>query len=165
MSTSLSDALGTARRLLWWSDGIDKGYPVRDEDGETRYPVGSQRGPLNSIGPVGVGLGGPGHAGALAAVDTKTANCVSSQCDDGKTHMPAIDLDLPCELIESSTPGHYHLLIDKPMPWFRYRVLLRAMVFAGLVEDRYYRHSVRRGQTFLRLPHVKKGQGLVRDEV
>jgi len=84
------------------------------------------------------------------------ANLVSSKLEDGR-HAPAIDLDLPCELIPSSTEGHYHLLIDKPMKWWRYRILLRALVFAGLVEKRYYRHSMNRGMTMLRLPWYHKG--------
>lgn len=89
-------------------------------------------------------------------VDMQDANLVSSLLADGR-HAPALDLDLPCELIPSSTPGHHHLLIDHPMSWFRYRVLLRVLVWCGLVEPKYYRHSVRRGMTMLRLPWVKKG--------
>lgn len=46
--------------------------------------------------------------------------------------------------------------IEKPMSWFRYRVMLRAMVFAGVVEPGYYRASVARRGTHLRLPWVEK---------
>lgn len=84
------------------------------------------------------------------------ANLVSSRLADGQ-HAPALDLDLPCELIPSSTEGHYHLLIDKPITWWRYRVLLRVLVFVGLIERKYYRHSVHRGMTMLRLPGIYKG--------
>lgn len=75
---------------------------------------------------------------------------VSSLCEDG-LHRPAIDVDLPCRLVESRTPGHYHLYIDQPMRWWRYRLLLRALVLAGVVERGYYKASVRRRQTHLRL--------------
>ena|ERR1700752_2985164 len=88
-------------------------------------------------------------------VPRNEANLVGSRLHDGR-HAPAIDVDHPCALVPSSTEGHYHLLIDKPMAWWRYRVLLRAMVFAGIVEKRYYQHSIKRKQTFLRLPHIKK---------
>jgi len=84
------------------------------------------------------------------------ANLVGSLLDDGH-HAPAIDLDLPCKLLPSSTPGHHHLLIDKAMPWWKYVLLLRVLVFVGLVERKFYRHSRKRRQTFLRLPHVRKG--------
>jgi hypothetical protein len=123
-----------ARRTYWHSKSIDLGYP-RDDKDEIRVRV-------------------PRHK----------ANLVSSRLetpDDawGNLHAPALDLDLPAELIPSSTPGHYHLLIDKPMSWLKYRALLRVMVWCGLVERKYYRHSVRRGMTMLRLPGVGKGEG------
>lgn len=82
-------------------------------------------------------------------------NLLSSLLDNG-FHAPALDVDLPCELRPSSTEGHYHLLIDKQMSWRRYRRLLRALMRAGVIERGFYRHSVRRKQSFLRLPHVKK---------
>lgn len=116
------------RRTYWHSDAIDKGYPVADKH-EVRFPVERS---------------------------DPRANLVSSQLVDGR-HAPALDLDLHCELLESSTPGHHHLLIDHPLPWWRYRMLLLALVWAGLIERKYYRHSVRRGMTFLRLPGVTKG--------
>lgn len=122
-------------RTYWHSDSIDKGYPT-DDRREIRWRVEH---------------------------DDPEANLVSSALADG-THAPALDLDLPCVLIPSTTPGHHHLLIDKSMPWWRYRILLRALVFAGLVEKRYYKHSVRRGMTMLRLPHIRKGGRRLRPE-
>lgn len=115
-------------RTYWHSDSIDKGYPV-DDKRERRLQVGAE---------------------------DPIANLVSSKLKDG-THAPALDLDLPCTLIDSSTWGHHHLLIDKAMPWWKYRILMRVLVFVGLVEKRYYRHSVRRGMSMLRMPHVLKG--------
>lgn len=74
----------------------------------------------------------------------------------GPMHMPAIDIDFPCELVESSTPGHYHLYVDKEIPLVQYLAVLREMTNAGIVQRGFYRSAVRRGQTFLRLPGVKK---------
>lgn len=90
--------------------------------------------------------------------DESSANLVSSLLDDGR-HAPALDIDLPCELRPSSTQGHYHLLIERPMSWRSYRRLLRALKRAGIIEPGYYRASLERRQTFLRLPHVKKTEG------
>lgn len=71
-------------------------------------------------------------------------------------HTVAIDVDHPVRVLPSTTPGHFHLLIDVPMPWWRYRRLLRALMKAGIIEPGYYSASVRRGATFLRLPWVRK---------
>lgn len=75
---------------------------------------------------------------------------------DGPIHLPAIDIDLPCELVPSSTEGHFHLYIDKPMSWGTYKNLLQSLVDAGIVEPGYASASIRRGQSFLRKPGVKK---------
>lgn len=83
------------------------------------------------------------------------ANLVSSLLPNGM-HAPAIDLDIPVQLIASSTPGHFHLYIDKEISWDRYEDLLRAFVKAGLVEEGYFRQAQRFKQSFLRLPSVKK---------
>ena len=73
-------------------------------------------------------------------------------------HTVAIDVDVPVRVLKSSTHDHYHLLIDVPMPWWKYRRLLRALMEAGIIERGYYSASLRREGTFLRLPWVKKGQ-------
>lgn len=88
-------------------------------------------------------------------VDEQHSNSVSSLLEDGR-HAPAIDLDLPCRLLPSSTKGNFHLYIDQPTSWFRYRVLLWAMYKAGFVQKGFYKLSVKRGATFLRKPGVKK---------
>jgi hypothetical protein len=74
----------------------------------------------------------------------------------GGTHAPALDIDLPCRLVESTTPGHFHLFIDHEMPWSAYMKLLYALQDAGILEPGYVASAVNRGQSFLRLPHVKK---------
>lgn len=91
-------------------------------------------------------------------VPFEDATLVSSKLADGQ-HAPALDIDLPCTLLESTTPGHFHLFIDKPMSWRRYKAILRALKNADVIEDGYYGASVRRRMTMLRLPHIKKGDG------
>lgn len=71
-------------------------------------------------------------------------------------HTVAIDVDHHVRVVPSSTPGHYHLFIDVPMPWSKYRRLLKALSKAGIIEEGYYRVSVARKQTFLRLPWIRK---------
>lgn len=97
--------------------------------------------------------------------DPDDANLISSELDypydedvpaDDRLHAPALDVDLPVQVIESSTPGHYHLYIDRPMTWKEYKHLLRALARAGIIEKGYYKASVKRGATFLRKPGVKK---------
>jgi hypothetical protein len=71
-------------------------------------------------------------------------------------HAPTLDIDLPCMLVESSTPGHYHLYIDKAMPWEDYARLLNVLADVGIIERGYADASLRRGASFLRRPGVTK---------
>lgn len=71
-------------------------------------------------------------------------------------HRPVLDIDLPCKLIESSTPGHYHLFIEHSMFWPDYVELLDALAKAGIVQPGYVNASKERGYTSVRLPWVKK---------
>jgi len=71
-------------------------------------------------------------------------------------HLPVIDIDVPCVLVESSTPGHYHLYIDHPVVDELYWQMLEAMAAAGVVQKAYVGVSKRRGQTFVRVPGLKK---------
>lgn len=84
------------------------------------------------------------------------ADVVSSQTVNGN-HAPAIDIDMGCRVVPSGTPGHFHLFIDKEMPWKQYLKLLKAMVKAGIVEERFYKMSKKQGATRLRLPEKPKG--------
>jgi hypothetical protein len=83
------------------------------------------------------------------------ANLVSSLCSDGK-HRLVIDLDVPAHLEPSTTPGNHHLYIDVPMEWETYQRLLYALRAARIIEPGYCDVSVKQGQTFVRLPGVKK---------
>lgn len=82
-------------------------------------------------------------------VKSYQANLVSSLLENGR-HKPAIDIDIACKLRASRTKDHYHLYIEKEMPWWKYRMLLKVMVWCGIVEEGYYRASVGRKQTHLR---------------
>ncbi|AWY04876.1 hypothetical protein PBI_FLOOF_39 [Microbacterium phage Floof] len=73
-------------------------------------------------------------------------------------HKIILDIDLPAQLIPSTTPGHFHLYIDKELPWHRLEPLLHALSDAGLVEEGYVGASVARQHTAARLPWVKKAK-------
>jgi hypothetical protein len=84
------------------------------------------------------------------------AEVVSSLDLETYTHRPVLDIDIPAALIPSSTPGHSHLYIDKPLTWDQYENLLWALVDCGIIESGYASASVARGYTSARLPWVKK---------
>lgn len=71
-------------------------------------------------------------------------------------HRPVLDIDFPVHVVPSSTPGHYHLYLDKPLPWPRYRRLLEALADAGIIEPGYARVSIARRYTSVRLPWIRK---------
>lgn len=73
-----------------------------------------------------------------------------------ETHMPVIDLDIECHLVPSSTPGHSHLYINKPMTKTELWALLEQMARIGLVEEGYVSASKRRGFSAVRHPRVTK---------
>lgn len=71
-------------------------------------------------------------------------------------HKVAIDIDLPCALVESTTPGNFHLYIDKEISRAQYDKILSALTEAGIVQEGYYRAFEERGFTTLRTPWTKK---------
>lgn len=85
------------------------------------------------------------------------ANLISSALvDDDMMHAPVIDVDIPIAVIPSSTPGHFHLYIDKPMFWDQYVDLLDALERAGIVQHGFVHHSIQRKKSVLRMPWVNK---------
>lgn len=84
--------------------------------------------------------------------DAAEADVISSELVGSTLQKPVIDVDLPIRVYPSSTLGHFHLYIDHPMTWRRYRRLLKAMVKAGLVEPGYYAASKARKASHVRLP-------------
>jgi len=84
------------------------------------------------------------------------ANVTTSKVLGKNTHKVVLDIDLPAQLIESSTPGHFHLYIDHEMTWKQYKKVINAMMEAGLLEAGYKGASFARKWTGLRLPWVRK---------
>lgn len=71
-------------------------------------------------------------------------------------HRPVLDIDMPIAVVPSSTPGHYHLFIDKEMSWNDYSRLLGVLAEVGILEPGYVGASLARKATMVRLPWVKK---------
>lgn len=80
----------------------------------------------------------------------------SIMVDSVLDHKVIIDLDLPAQLIPSTTPGHFHLYVDHIIPRDKYLNLLDALAEAGLVEPGYAAASRARGYSAVRLPWIKK---------
>lgn len=95
----------------------------------------------------------------------ENATLVSSQIAGSQLHAPALDLDVPAYLVQSSTPGHSHLYLDVPMSWWRYRLMLWALALAGVLEPGYYKASVRRRASYLRRPGVTKTTEVVQPSI
>lgn len=82
----------------------------------------------------------------------REANIVSSRIEGSDYHTLMIDIDMPARLLPSSTPGCFHLYIDRPMLWPQYKAVLRALADAGVIEQAYYDFSVKNKETHLRAP-------------
>lgn len=126
------------RRTLWWGQRI-----AWDDSEFAEFGTFPEE---KVIDPYDPESGMSQHQRRVAAHE---ANLVASLTVDG-LHAPALDIDMPCRLVESRTPGHFHLYIDKPMKWWRYRILLRVLAWVGIIEKGYYRASRDRKMTMLR---------------
>jgi hypothetical protein len=98
-------------------------------------------------------------------VQEKDANLIGSLVrgkigDFNSIHMPVLDIDFPAELIPSSTPGHFHLYLNKEVQWDKYYRLLQGLAEAGIIEEGYMRAAHHHGGTFVRKPGIKKGMGI-----
>jgi hypothetical protein len=93
---------------------------------------------------------------SLVSAKTLDANLVSSQLEASTFHAPVLDLDFPCSLIPSSTPGHHHLFIDAPMEWKAYKTLLCALRDAGILQAGFVNSAIDQGQSSVRVPWVRK---------
>lgn len=90
-------------------------------------------------------------------VPYEKANLVSSLTESG-LHAPVLDLDFPATLLESSSPGHFHLYLEREIEWDDYAALLAALAEAGILEPGYVHAMLGREATFVRRPGVfKKG--------
>ncbi len=94
--------------------------------------------------------------------DDADANLVSSNVRDNDDpfgndwHLPCIDLDYEAHLEPSTTPGHYHLYLNRHITWDKYVDLLDALYNAGLIEFGFWHLSKERGGTFVRMPGTQK---------
>jgi hypothetical protein len=97
------------------------------------------------------------QTGRFDTEDPSEAHVTTSKvAGKSKTHKLVIDLDLPAKLVPSSTPGHFHLYVDKEIEETVYFDLLDALESAGLIESGYVGASFARGFTAVRLPWIKK---------
>ena len=76
---------------------------------------------------------------------------------DTEQHYVVLDIDHPTQLIPSSTPGHFHLIIEKLVPKYEWIKVLLALSDAGIVQPGYAYASIKAGYTSIRLPWVRKG--------
>jgi hypothetical protein len=95
----------------------------------------------------------------LSRAQTWSSELVDAEGNRTGYHTVMIDIDHPVRVLPSSTAGHYHLYIDKPVGEIEYFRLLDALAEAGLVEQGYVAASKVRGSTHLRLPWVRKELG------
>lgn len=114
-------------RLLYWAKRIDAEDEFGDEADSYVPELDEERTREN------------GH----------NANLISSLTTSGM-HAPVLDIDFEARLVPSRTEGHYHLYLDKEMPWWKYRFLLWALKVVGIIEPGYYGASVERRMTFCR---------------
>lgn len=141
------------------AEANDSEYDETDAEESRRFPV--LLSPLARIVSSEVVPGS--HRPFRGPADDPFAGILDPDDPDGPIppghHTVAIDVDWPVHAIPSSSPGHYHLWIDcPPMPWWRYRRLLRALKQAGVIEPGYYSAAVARRATHLRLPWVRKAR-------
>lgn len=99
----------------------------------------------------------PDAFGDREPADTwEEANAISSEIAGTNMHAPVLDLDYSAELVPSSTPGHFHLYLNRAVTWPAYKKLLLALAECGLIEDGYVSASIDRQATFVRKPGVTK---------
>jgi hypothetical protein len=87
--------------------------------------------------------------------DMNGANLIGSATHQG-THAPVFDFDFPAYLLPSSSPGKFHLYLEKEISWESYMDVLEAMVNAGLLEPGWVDSGINHGTLLLRPPGVVK---------
>lgn len=98
-----------------------------------------------------------GPSGRFDTSDADDAQVTTSMVEmRANVHRPVLDIDVPAQLIPSSTPGHFHLYLDVEVEHEAYMGLLDALATVGILEPGYVSASKERGYTAVRLPWVKK---------
>jgi hypothetical protein len=100
-------------------------------------------------------VGGDYSGDEATTVSEAEANIVTSYLG-GELHAPVLDIDFGARLLPSSTPGHFHLYLEKAMTWDNYCGLLKALGAVGILEEGYVKASLRRGYSSVRKPGVYK---------
>ena len=88
------------------------------------------------------------------------ANLITSQLgsdENSNMHAPVLDLDFYAHVEPSSTPGHFHLFLDKAMKWQDYQRFLVTLASFDIIEQGFMQASIDREASAVRLPWVKKG--------
>lgn len=131
-------------------------YRRQDQNSRPLFSAAKDRRTFKTIGPIKSDSNGQWQDCEPASLDE--SNLISSFAvgTNFEEHMPVLDIDFSAELISSSTPGHFHLYLNKLIPWDKYQALLWALQQAGLIEDGYYHAALARGATFVRKPGVTK---------
>lgn len=93
--------------------------------------------------------------------DLEQANLITSMIAEpdgsaGNLHKVVLDIDHPVKVVESSTPGHFHLFINVEIEWPEYLALQRGLTVAGIVEPGYLAAAEHRKHTAVRLPWIRK---------
>jgi hypothetical protein len=90
--------------------------------------------------------------------DPDLANAITSavQGSNAEAHKVILDVDFPVYAVPSSTPGHFHLYIDKIVSFDHLLGILHAMSDAGVVQRGYAEASEAQGFTTVRAPWTKK---------
>lgn len=99
--------------------------------------------------------------GGLDAANVISSRHIEDDLLNEPHHALVLDIDHPCWLMPSTTPGHYHLYVDVPggIDNDKYLALLTALADAGVIEWGYASASAARGFTSARLPWVQKEKG------
>jgi hypothetical protein len=69
---------------------------------------------------------------------------------------PRFDINTHIRWVPSTTEGHHHVYVEWAVEWDPYLAALKVLANEGVVEHGYARAAEARGQTFVRMPHVKR---------
>jgi len=82
-----------------------------------------------------------------------------------QVHRPLLDIDFEAALIPSSTPGHYHLYLDKPMSRQEYVELLKTLQRVGILQRGFVDSAIGSELgTTLRVPWAEKAVQEIKQE-
>jgi len=89
-------------------------------------------------------------------VPESEANLISSRTESGK-HLPILDMDFPFEIVESTTPHHYHILFNgSEISTWRLFAMMIGLYLGRQVELGFLVWTLRRRGNFVRIPGVVK---------